>query len=134
MFPPFENILIRLFDKRLSQVEARLRELADSIHHQQHQLGDLMSTQADLTAKEQTLADAVQAETDALGQLKAALDKSLADIQAEVDALKNQNPSLDLTSLDSSITAAQANLASIRAATGEITAADPGETPAAPSA
>lgn len=91
-----------------------------------------MSTTADLAAREASLATAVQAETQALADLKTVIDKGLADIQAEVDALKNAQPSLDLTSLDSSISALQANLGSIQLATSTVAAADPGPQPPPP--
>lgn len=101
-------------------VEQLLRDIRSRTHHISERLTQ-MATQADVDTLTATLNDAVtsiQAEADQLGT-------ALQQIQDEIAALQNSNPTVDLTGLQSAVDGVSSATASLQAAADSVEAIPP---------
>lgn len=117
---------------RIAALEWRYRNVCGRIEIAEKEIRTIMSTVADLAAKQQQLSDAVGVITTGLGTLKTNLEQSVKDLEDQVAALKDSQPNLDLSSLDSSLSNLQSVATSIQSLSDEAKAADPGPAPAPP--
>lgn len=110
------------FRRRKPQKNHRVVELLHEMQCQLHRMEDrIMATQAD-----------VDALTGRLSTVSTTLTDGIAGVRQDIEDLKNANPELDLSSLESSVATLETGVASVTELDGENPAApveptDPGE-------